>query len=327
MVYGIGLEEHVHFEKIQSQLSPQYNHDIDPEVTTRLEEVGELRLNAMKTTQTAIQVLSMPSRGADTLEGEKGVNYAVSINNAIYNAIKESPNPKQFRGFAHLPTQVPILAAVELNRCVKELGFVGALISGTQNNKFLDDEMFEPIFTKAEELDVPIYIHPGPCPKSVKDSYYYSTKNLSIDAANILSLAGLGWHYECGLHIIRMIFGGVFDKHPNLKIIIGHNGEMLTTMFKRLDSFSEKCNLKRSPSVVLKSQVWVTLSGIWDIVAFRTMISTFGINHICWSVDYPYVLSALSSARDYLKLVRDVITESELERIMYKNAVEYLNIR
>lgn len=328
MLGGIGLEEHVIFQDLEKQVDTKYQHIgfLQDEVQQKIGEVGQLRLDAMNKTRTEIQVLSWPARGADTMDGNTGIEFAKSVNNRIFEAISKSTAPDRFRGFAHLPTRTPEKAVEELRRCVTELKFVGALISGMQNDKFLDDIMFDPILTEAEKLNVPIYLHPGLCPESVRKAYYYSTDNLSQDAANVLSIAGFGWHSEVGLHILRMCYAGTFDRHPKLKIIIGHNGELLPLMFERADTFFAQLHLKRLPSEILRSQVWVTISGIWDIPALMTVIDTFGVNHICWSVDYPYIPTSIPTAKTYIKKIRKIFGDRVYRKIMHENANIGLNI-
>jgi hypothetical protein len=131
-------------------------------------------------------------------------------------------HPDRFSAFATLPVTVPEEAAAELERAVRELGFVGTMISGTIGGRFLDDPVFLPILETAARLDVPIYLHPAPPPQPVAAVYY---RGFSDQVNQVLATGGYGWHYETSVHALRMILGGVFDRLPGLKVIIGHRGE------------------------------------------------------------------------------------------------------
>jgi hypothetical protein len=131
-------------------------------------------------------------------------------------------HPDRFAVFTTLPVTVPDAAAAELERAVGELGFVGTMISGTIGGRFLDDPFFSPVLETAARLDVPVYLHPDPPPKPVANVYYTGFPGPVNQA---LATAGYGWHYETSLHAVRMIIGGVFDRLPGLKVILGHLGE------------------------------------------------------------------------------------------------------
>ncbi len=143
----------------------------------------------------------------------------------------------------------------------------------------------------AVELDVPIYIHPH-LPLPVVQEAYYS--GLPEGAARVLSTAGWGWHSEVAIQILRMVLAGTFDKHPKLKMIIGHMGEMLPVMLARLDDMSalDVDHLKRPPSRPILDQVWITTSGIFTQPPFIAALQTFGIDRIMFSVDYPFAPDA-----------------------------------
>ena len=323
---SVGLEEHVSFVHLQNRLPKKYRFEGNDEyVRTRLFEVGRMRLAAMNESGTSIQILSWGGRGADVLRGNKAVQFARDCNNAMYNAIRTSPNPKRFRAFAHLPTLQASAAVEELRRSVEKLNFVGAMIVGMQGIEFLDSDRFAPIFTEAERLNVPIYLHPGPPPKVVKDTYHYTTNRLNDKQARILSLAGYSWHSEIGLHVLRMCYAGVFERHPTLKLIIGHNGELLPTMFVRSDQMAKKLGMKPI-SDVLRKHIYVTVSGIFDMVAIKCAIDVFGIDHVCWSIDYPYVADSVRDANTFKKKVRSTMSKRDFNSIMYDNAKKFLNI-
>ena len=131
--------------------------------------------------------------------------------------------------------QSPEACADELRRCVKELKFLGALINGTTEGRFLDHPSYDDLLAAAVELDVPIYIHPHMPPAPVREAYY---SDLEQGAGRVLATAGWGWHSETAIHVLRLVLAGTLDKHRKLKIIIGHMGEMLPVMLDRIDKVS-----------------------------------------------------------------------------------------
>src|SRR5262249_25028037 len=143
------------------------------------------------------------------------------------------------------------------------------------------------LLAAAVALDVPIYIHPHLPPEPVRQAYY---SGLEPGAGRVLESAAWGWHSETAIHLLRMVMAGTLDKHPRLKIIIGHMGELLAVMLARIDEVSalDIGHLKRPISRAILDQVWLTTSGIFSEPPFLAALATFGIDRIMFSVDYPY---------------------------------------
>jgi len=198
----------------------------------QLTDLGEKRIAEIDAARIDMQVLSLISPGTEKLPGEEAARLARDANDSVADAIKR--NPKRFAGFAAIPTAAPEKAAEELERTVKDYGFKGALINGHCRGRYLDDNFFWPIFDRAQELGVPIYLHPTRPPQQVVNSYYVG--NFPETVSRQLSIAAWGWHIETAVHIIRIIASGVFDKYPKLQLVIGHLGEGLPFMLERLDS-------------------------------------------------------------------------------------------
>jgi predicted TIM-barrel fold metal-dependent hydrolase len=216
----------------------------------------------------------------------------------------------------------PGAAADELERAVTELHFKGALINGMTMEKFLDDPFFSPILQRAEQLQAPVYLHPGLPPKQVAEVYY---SDLPKSAGDLLSIAGWGWHAETALHILRLIVSGTLDKFPKLQLIIGHMGEMLPMMMVRCDHQfkpGEAGANARSIIETLKSQVHITTSGIFTLPPLMTAIQTFGIDNIMFSVDYPF--STNEEGARFLKSLP--FDEKDLQKIAYENAERLLRL-
>ena len=190
----------------------------------------------------------------------------------------------------------------------------------------MDDPMFEPLLSAAERLDVPIYLHPALPPDAVKEAYMHTNEHFTPIMAAILSAFGWNWHQEVGLHVLRLCYTGTLDRHPKLKLIIGHHGEMIPMMMQREDGMAQQFGLKRPISAMLREQVWVTISGMFSMPPLRCAIDTFGPDHVCWSVDYPFVPLAVEQARLFTKMMADSMSGAQFQAIMYANAKKLLNI-
>ena len=177
-------------------------------------------------------------------------------------------------------------AANELVRAVKELGFRRRHVNGTTEGRFLDHPSLTDLLAAAVELDVPIYIHPHLPPEAVRQAYF---SDLPPGAGRVLETAGWGWHSETAIHVLRMVLAGTLDRHPRLKLIIGHMGEMLPMMLDRIDEVFalDVEHLERPISRTILDQVWITTSGIFNEPPFLAALLTFGIDRIMFSVDYP----------------------------------------
>lgn len=285
-----------------------------------LPEFGEERLSLMDKSGISVQVLSVSGPGADLLPGQDGIRMAQDYNNIL--AQKMAAFPNRFAAFAHLPMLDPQAAANELERTVNDLGFCGAMINGMSNNLFLDDASFSPVLSKAEELDVPIYIHPNFPPKAIRDLYY---SNLPGAMNSVLASAGFGWHAETAIHVLRMVAAGTFDRFPKLQIIIGHMGETLPFMMARSENglSKELRQSDRSLSEILKQQVHITTSGFFTLPPLMTAIETFGIDRIMFSVDYPF--STNEKGKAFLDSLN--LPQEDLEKLAHGNADQLLKLK
>ena len=215
----------------------------------------------------------------------------------------------------------PEATAAELQRSVKELGFHGANINGTTEGRFLDHPSYDALLAAAVELDVPIYIHPHLPPEAVRQAYY---SDLPEDTGRVLESAGWGWHSEVAIHVLRMAAAGVFDKHPKLKIIVGHMGEMLPMMLARIDDVfaNDIDHLQRPISQMIQEQVWITTSGVFNQPPFLAALLTFGIDHVMFSVDYPFAPNELG--RHFLDRV--ALSPDDMAKLTHRNADALLRL-
>ncbi|QJB32868.1 amidohydrolase [Chitinophaga oryzae] len=279
----ITLEEHI--------VLPEFAHEIQqwplPEqALDKLADISGNRLKSMDDNGIDVQVLSVVGRGAESLPPGKDLKFAVRYNDLL--ATKTAAHPARFKAFAHLPMSSPELAANELERVKAEHRFCGALINGLTNGKFPDYPEFRPLLQKAEQLQMPLYLHPGLPPESVAGAYY---SDLPGAMGTMLACGGWGWHSETALQVLRLIITGTLDRYPRLKIIIGHMGEMIPMMMSRLD---EKFPVgstgfhQRPVSQTLRDQVHITTSGIFTLPPLMAALGTFGIDNVMFSVDYPF---------------------------------------
>jgi predicted TIM-barrel fold metal-dependent hydrolase len=280
----------------------------------------EHRLRYMDEAGITVQVLSGTGPGPDLVPGPDGIALAKELNDYLATAIARHPN--RFAGFAVLPVQSPDASAIELRRAVKDLNFVGAMINGTIDGRFLDHPSFDALLATAVDLDVPIYIHPHLPPAAVRQAYY---SDLPEGAGRVLESAVWGWHSETAIHVLRLVLAGTLDKHPKLKLIIGHMGEMLPVMLARMDEVGaiDSDHLTRSISRTITDQVWVTTSGIFTQPPFVAALQTFGIDRIMFSVDYPFARDA--QGRKFLDEV--ALAPADMEKLCHGNADTLLKLK
>ena len=228
----IAVEEHVGTPQLTAALKAVgiNARDSVPALAAKLNDLGAKRLADMDAAGIDMQVLSVAGDGLEKLDRNNGIAVARDINDMLANGVKSHPD--RFAAFAVLPLQAPDAAAAELERCVTKLKFKGALISGTINGRFLDNPVFQPVFAAAEQLDVPIYLHPAPPPPAVYQAYF---GDLPVPVGESLSTSAWGWHVETGMHCLRLVVSGLFDRYPKVQIIIGHMGENLPFSLVRAD--------------------------------------------------------------------------------------------
>ncbi len=285
-----------------------------------LADLGEARIADMDASGISVQVLSVAGPGADLVPGQQGIDLARAYNDALAEACVQ--HPTRYRGFAHLPMLAPEAAADELERTVKQLGFVGALVNGATDGRFMDEPAFEPILARGESLDVPIYLHPGIPTQEVRKAYY---DNLPGNFSFTLALSAWGWHCDTAIHVLRLVLSGALDRHPGLKIIVGHMGEALPFMLDRIDETTTagaKAHLRRSVRQTILDQVWITTSGFFTMVPFVSALMSFGVDRIMFSVDYPFASNA--RARAFLDALP--VSPADRAKIAHGNADRLLRL-
>ena len=250
----------------------------------KLLDLGEGRLKTMDASGIDVQVLSLTIPGVELFDGATGTALAKKTNDVLSEVIQKHQD--RFLGFAALAPQKPEEAADELERAVKDLGLKGWKTHSNYGDSYLDDKKYWPILEKAEELDVPIYLHPSfPAIPQLRTSYGFA-----------LAGAPFGFGFETAMCMMRLILSGAFDKYPGLKIMLGHLGEALPFLLERIDhpyvrpwfAADARPKLERKPSEYLKENVFVTTSGNYFEPAFMCTYQAMGIDRILLGTDYPY---------------------------------------
>jgi 2,3-dihydroxybenzoate decarboxylase len=252
----------------------------------RLRDLGEMRIKAMDAAGVDIAILSHNAPGGQKLPEDIAVPLITRVNDRLASVV--AAHPERFAAFAALPTALPEAAADELERAVG-LGFKGAMIHGLANGEFLDKQKFWPIFARAEALDVPIYLHPSLPHPAVTEAYY---QDYAKDFPTVVRPAW-GFTVETATQAIRLVLSGVFEKHPKLKIILGHLGETLPFLMWRIDQALARPGQKSlSFRDVFCSNFWVTTSGFFSDPALLCTVMEMGADRVLFAVDWPYADNA-----------------------------------
>ena len=294
-----------------------------PTLRARMEpallDLGEGRLQAMDEAGITMQVLSLSANGLDQLARSEAVALAADANDRLAAAI--ATHPHRFAGFATVAlTDIPA-AVLEIDRMVKVPGFVGIMLHGTTGGIFLDDERFEPIWEAVEALAIPVYLHPAPPPPAVEQAYY---SGLPGNMGNLLSIAAWGWHAETGLHVLRLIVSGLFDRHPGLRVIVGHMGENLPFSIARASGVLDgmALHLRRPTEEYFHQHFWITTSGYFTVPPFQCAIEVVGIDRMLFSIDYPF--SSNKRGRSFLDSLE--LGAPELAQLSHGNAERLLGL-
>ncbi|ADP83685.1 amidohydrolase family protein [Pseudofrankia inefficax] len=283
-----------------------------------LDDLGEGRLKTMDAAGVDVQVLSALAHIVQQLEPASSVAVSQALNDRMAATVQA--HPERFRAFATLPISAPEQAVAELRRAVDELGFVGTMIHGQTNGVFLDHPSMEPVLACAERLGVPIYLHPAPPPPAVQDAYY---SGLPADLAAALSTAGWGWHAECGLHVLRMIVAGVFERHPALEVIVGHMGEGLPFSLARADDMLSPLLKGQTPvAETAQRNLYITTSAYTTVAPLQCALTVLGADRILFSVDHPFADSAQGTAF----LLSAPLSPADREKIAHGNAERVLGL-
>ena len=316
MVSKIALEEHF--------LSPDFIEYWNPtavdlpaerreKALSRLTDFGEMRLAAMDEAGIVRAVLGLAGPGVQAeRDTATAVRRARAANDFLARQIEKRPD--RYSGFAHLAMQDANAAATELERCMCELKFCGAMINGHTNGQYLDHPALYPFWERAETLGALIYLHPvdpvAPAPV--------------LEGHKGLRRATWEWTFETGSHALRLIFGGLFDRFPAARVGLGHLGETLPFLLWRFDSRAQfhGLKLKKPPSEYIRQNVAVTTSGMCSAEPLNCSLAALGKNRVMFAADHPF--EAAEEAGEFMDHVP--LAEPLRAGIASGNAAKYLGL-
>jgi len=286
----VALEEHVAIEETATNFGTPFPDQVWQELKGRLVDVQDRRLSLMDQYGIELMLLSLNAPAIQAIpDAAKAEETARKANDFIAEQVRKRPG--RFQGLAALPMQDPARATRELQRCVKELGFRGALVNGfsqvgdAETAVYYDLPQYRPFWAAVERLDVPFYLHPrNPLPRDAKIYEGHSW------------LLGPVWAFgqETAVHALRLMGSGLFDEHPRLSIIIGHLGENLPYALWRIDNANawveQRSNYpaKKRMRDYFTSNFHITTSGNFNSAALLDAMLVLGADRIMFSVDWPF---------------------------------------
>lgn len=294
---------------------------------TGLADLGPDRIAGMDEAGINVQILSAHTPGVQDVSGQEGIDFAYRLNKMIADGPMAS-YPGRYQAYATLPLQDPEASADELERAVREDGFVGAMTNGFIGEKFLDHPDFDPLLARAEVLGVPIYLHPGFPPEKVFDIYYRTTREgFNQEFQNyIFSGSGYGWHQEVLTQCLRLILTGVFDRHPRLQMMIGHMGEGLPFYYERIVgdmSESTEGSLDKPLGQYFSDNFWYTTSAFFQDELLHLLLRYISVDRVMFGTDYPF--ADMKQGTDWFRAV-DLPREAK-EKIAFRNAERLFGIK
>jgi 2,3-dihydroxybenzoate decarboxylase len=316
MVQKIALEEHFLSPGLVDYWRPTMTSVAPPvreQLYQRLVDFGDRRLEIMDKAGITRSVLAISGPGVQA-EHDVALATGLAAESNDFLAAELQKRPERYSGFAHLAVQDPQAAARELERCMLDLGFLGAMINGHTNGLYLDDPSVAPLWERAEALNAPIYLHPTdplvPAPV--------------LDGIPALRRATWEWGFETGSHALRLVFSGLFDRYPKAKLILGHMGESLPYLLWRFDSRAKLygVKLKQPPSHYIRQNIWVTLSGVLAAEPLYCAISALGRDRVMFAADYPF-----ENAEEGGHFMDTVSLDAELRaEVAHDNATKLLGL-
>jgi 2,3-dihydroxybenzoate decarboxylase len=315
----IALEEAFSAPGMEAYLDAPLGHIAPREAAVVRERLGEFdrRIDIMDEAGVDICVLSETSPGVQ-VEPNTATAIARARSSNDFLAAQIARHPDRYRGFAHLAMQDVATACDELERCVRGLGFVGALINGQTLGVYLDDPRCLPFWERVATLDVPVYLHPAD-PFAQPDV---------LRGLPVLQGSVWGWTFETSSHFLRLLFAGLFDRYPSLRIILGHMGETLPFEVWRIDRRYSTTppdparTLKRAPSAYLRDNLFVATSGVCQDSALACALAELGEGNVMFAIDYPYE-DAPGAAR---WINAAPIGDAVREKIFFRNAERILRL-
>jgi 2,3-dihydroxybenzoate decarboxylase len=319
----IALEEHFAIQPTLGD-SQLFGSHVWKELSHRLLDVQDTRLREMDKHGIEMMILSLNAPAIQAIHDTKrAIEIARQANDALADEVRK--RPRRFAAFAALPMQDPEAASSELNRCVKELGMVGALVNGfsqvgtPDNVTYYDLPQYREFWRKVEALDVPFYLHPRNPLQSW--SKFYDGHSW---------LLGPNWAFaaETAVHALRLIGSGVFDECPKLKLVLGHIGEGIPVYLWRIDNRNgwmkarHKYPAKHGVAHYFRKHFHLTTSGNFDTPALVNAITVMGVDRVMFSVDWPF--EGVDEGSQWFDMAE--ISEADRVKIGRENAVRLFKL-
>jgi len=311
--YGYGgwiSMEHVSPTKAVMMLDGKVFREVEPNCFS-----SEARLVDCDREGVDLQVLStVPVMFSYWAKPDHTLDLSRYLNDHIAQVVSENPN--RFVGLGTLPMQAPDLAVKELRRCVQDLGLCGVQIGSHVNEWNLDAPELLPVFEEAAKLGASVFVHPWDM-MGQKDMPKYWLPWL------------VGMPAETCRAICSMFFGGVFDKVPNLKVCFAHGGGSFPITVGRIShGYEARPDLCQTQSHTNPrdwcGKFW-TDSLTHDEKALKYLSETVGPNRIILGTDYPFPLGEDHPGE--LVLNSKLLDKETKEKILYKNAIEFLGLK
>lgn len=319
----IALEEAFWYDRLPADGAPMAHVPVKPAAIAdwqrKLVDFTEFRLPEMDELGIDMQVLSLTAPGIQAQPDPRAaVADARAANDFLAGVV--AAHPGRFQGLAAVPLQDPVGAVAELRRAVTGLGLCGALVNDHTLGHYLDEPQYAPFWEALQDLGAPLYIHPNPVPA---DEWAVLRGYPGLDHAT------WSWNQRTGGHALRLVFGGVFDRFPGARIILGHMGEFLPAQLFRIDTRyrdldpERQPQLEKLPSEYFGSNIAITTSGVFSHPSLMDAIQMIGIDNVMFSVDYPF-----ESNRQGVEFMRTApLSPEDRNRVAHGNAERILGLK
>jgi gamma-resorcylate decarboxylase len=319
----IAIEEHFAIEATLSD-SQVFGEHVWPELKDRLLDVADKRLRQMDAHGVAMMILSLNAPAVQAIADKaRAIEVAKQANDGLAETVRKRPD--RYAAFAALPMQDPEAAAAELERCIKQLGFVGALVNGFSDTGdprkllYYDVPHYRAFWKVVEALDVPFYLHPrNPLPGQIP----------GYDGHNWLLGPNWAFNAETSVHALRLIGSGLFDECPKLRIVLGHLGEGIPALLWRIDHRNgwmkepHRYAAKKPVADYFRKHFWLTTSGNFSTSALKQAVEELGVDRVMFSVDWPF--EDVGQGCDWID--KAALAEADREKIGRDNAVQLFKL-
>ena len=320
----IALEEHFAIDATLGD-SKVFGAQVWDRLGPRLIDIQDMRLAEMDKHGVEMMILSLNAPAVQAIHDVKrAIAVAREANDVLADHVRKRPT--RFAAFAALPMQDPEAAIAELTRCVKELGFVGALVNGfsqagaPDTALYYDLPQYRPFWRACEQLGVPFYLHPrNPLPNDIR----------AYDGHNWLLGPNWAFHAETAVHALRLIGSGLFDECPNLQIVLGHLGEGIPVYIWRIDGRNgwmkerHRYAAKHGVGHYFRKHFHLTTSGNFSTPALLNALSEMGADRVMFSIDWPF--EDVGEGAEWFD--KAAISEADRASIGRENAVRLFKLK